>query len=125
MDCRNFLNLENKNAMKKCRVPYMNTQRCYENEFEPCPKFNGSYNQCTNNYYVDSGISKYRCAKQFYPEITPANLYVSDKCYFANYNPNLYIPFNKGNPTNMRVNLYHSQYPNPNPKLYKNGAVSY
>jgi len=125
MDLRNCQKIQNISAMEKCRVPYMDAQRAYENDYEPCPKIGGSYNQCTNSHFV-SNIDRYtKYNNQYYVEITPPDLYVSRKCFYDNYNPNIRIPIRRGNPINMRVNMYYANYPNPNPKLYRNGAVSY
>lgn len=32
------------------QVPTVNQQQCYENEYCNCPRYNGTYEQCTNNY---------------------------------------------------------------------------
>lgn len=32
------------------QVPSLSQQKCFEGEYCNCPKYNGSYDQCTNNY---------------------------------------------------------------------------
>jgi len=34
----------------KNQVPVFNMEQCYNNRFEQCNPYNGSYQQCTNNY---------------------------------------------------------------------------
>jgi hypothetical protein len=111
----------NQEAMLRCRVPAMTAQRVYENEWEPCYKYGDSklqYNQCTNNHNI-SNLDRYNGAKQFFPEVIPANMYVDRKCFYNNYLDKRGV-YSRGNRDNMRVGYFYTEHPNPNPQLYYN-----
>lgn len=42
--------LRKTDVLTMCQVPTLSMDKCLDNEYYKCPKFNGSYDQCTNNY---------------------------------------------------------------------------
>jgi hypothetical protein len=72
-----LLATENKN----CQVPTLNTDQCYNTRFWECPRFNGSYKQCTNNYMPKEPTGRCDCRNRTF-EMCPEKYKVSDKCIY-------------------------------------------
>ena len=75
-------------------------------EFNKCPKYNGSYDQCTNNYIPDPNQKNCPCDNRTF-EMCPKPFKISEKCYNNHMNKIL----NKNNDIqvdneNPRVNMW-------------------
>lgn len=67
-----------KKALANCRVPTLNNQKCLSSKYYKCPPINGSYEQCTNNYWSYDGVCD--CANRTF-EMCPHKYKISGKCY--------------------------------------------
>ena len=65
--------------MKKCQVPTLSQQLCYYTKNPLCPRYNGSYEQCTNNYYPPQGAETCPCDDRTF-EMCPHPYKVSQRC---------------------------------------------
>lgn len=113
-----------KNALKSCQVPTLNDQQCYFSEFYKCPHINGSYQQCTNNYWSYDDICK--CQNRTF-EMCPCPYKISPKCYQEKMkkcppltNEEKHIYYN--NCKNPRINIWHGNKYN---KMIDNGYILY
>ncbi len=107
------------NNLIACQTPILNQSQCYSSEYYKCPHINGSYKQCTNNYWsydkvCDCHNSNHLCIKPYQ---------VDAKC-FQEKMKNCSMP--KINDfeiiTNPRVNLYYADKSN---NYIKNDNVLY
>jgi len=60
------------------------TYQCYLGTYRPCPAWNGSYAQCTNNFQHKVNIA--RCRERSY-EYSPFDERLCESCVYNNYNP--------------------------------------
>jgi len=80
------LNFMEKRTLNKCQVPTLTMDKCFNNEYHECPKYNGSYDQCTNNYIPKPNQNNCECRNRTF-EMCPHPYKVSEKCvYQNNYN---------------------------------------
>lgn len=56
--------------LEKAQVPTGLQQTCFENEYCNCPRYNGSYEQCTNNYTPDPDQNNCPCNNRWF-ELCP------------------------------------------------------
>ncbi len=108
-------------ALDKCQVPTLSTSQCFWSEYYKCPKYNGSYAQCTNNYRSLDKICE--CQNRGF-EVCPYPYKISEKCYQEALqgckSPTL--PQQKYSGENLRVGMWYSDTKNP---FHKNGWVLY
>ena len=110
-------NIKNKseiNILKMCQVPTLSMEDCFKTEFNKCPKYNGSYDQCTNNYIPDPNQKNCPCDNRTF-EMCPKPFKISEKCYNNHMNKIL----NKNNDIqvdneNPRVNMWKGNIKNDN-----------
>lgn len=69
--------------MQKCRVPNLSQEKCYTTKDPLCPRYNGSYKQCTNNYLPPQNKETCPCDNRTF-EMCPHDLKVSQKCVNEN-----------------------------------------
>jgi hypothetical protein len=79
----------NKNALKECQIPSLNTEQCYKSREYECPIVNGSYLQCTNNYIPQPTEYNADCGNRTF-DMVPAPWKISENCYYNK------IKFNRG-----------------------------
>lgn len=65
--------------MKKCKVPDLSQQLCYYTQDPLCPRYNGSYKQCTNNYLPAQNTETCPCHNRSF-EMCPLKYKVSQRC---------------------------------------------
>lgn len=65
--------------MDKCHIPDVSQQLCYYTENDLCPKYNGSYKQCTNNYLPAQNTKTCPCNNRTF-EMCPYKYKVSQSC---------------------------------------------
>lgn len=75
------LNYIQKRMLNKCQVPTLTMAKCFENEYNECPKYNGSYKQCTNNYIPKPNTNNCECRNRTF-EMCPEPYKISPKCYY-------------------------------------------
>ncbi len=71
----------NKEALKACQVPTLNTEQCYKSREFECPIVNGSYLQCTNNYIPKPSEYNADCGNRTF-EMVPYPWKISENCYY-------------------------------------------
>ena len=108
----NYLSCQNQ-VLDMCRVPTLNSDKCFLSEFDKCPRYNGSYMQCTNNYKSLDQVCE--CQNRGF-EVCPLHYKVSEKCYQENlaekcgqFNPTV----KSNNPANPRINMFNASVSNP------------
>lgn len=69
------------NILRKCQVPTLGTEKCFWSQYQECPRYNGSYQQCTNNYIPKNGTGRCDCRNRTF-EMCPSPYKVSDKCVY-------------------------------------------
>lgn len=113
-----------KNLLNKCQTSNLSAQQCFQSQASKCPRINGSYEQCTNNYNLDDQ----RCPCDVQPgfSLCPYPYQLNQKCYLSNLNKlekcdNCNI-CQKYPSTNTRVGMWYSDYKN---KFHPNGWVFY
>ena len=77
------LNFMEKRLLDKCQVPTLSSDKCFFTEFQECPKYNGSYLQCTNNYIPKPNQNNCKCHNRAF-ELCPSPFKISEKCYYEN-----------------------------------------
>lgn len=110
-----------RNSLKECQVPTLNNEQCLMSKYYQCPRLNGSYKQCTNNYWSYDGICD--CENRAF-ELCPYPYKVDGVCYNQKLNkcPSLtdkerdivHEPCE-----NPRINMFHSAN-----KIFKNVKVN-
>lgn len=65
--------------MNKCRIPDVSQQLCYYTQNPLCPRYNGSYKQCTNNYLPAQNTETCPCHNRSF-EMCPLQYKVSQRC---------------------------------------------
>lgn len=68
-----------KQIMTKCRIPDVNQQLCYFTKDPLCPRYNGSYKQCTNNYLPPQNTPTCPCNNRTF-RLCPLKYKVSQRC---------------------------------------------
>jgi len=110
-----FNNLNELQALIKCQVPALTMSKCLSTEYYKCPRFNGSYKQCTNNNIPNPDENNCPCKNRTF-EMCPFPFRISEKCYNnihkkdANKDTNS-LPINKNNP---RINKWKGDITNNN-----------
>jgi hypothetical protein len=99
-----------KKALEKCHVPTLSNQKCLSSKYYKCPQTNGSYEQCTNNYWSYDGVCD--CANRTF-EMCPHKYKISGKCYQEEMKkcPSLTLKERdivEEPCENPRINMYHS-----------------
>jgi hypothetical protein len=74
--------VENK-ILNKCQVPTLTMDKCFFNEYYECPKYNGTYKQCTNNYIPKPTNNNCECRNRTF-EMCPSPYKISEKCIYSN-----------------------------------------
>lgn len=65
-----------------CRVPTLTQQQCFEkSEYNVCPRYNGSYMQCTNNNIPLPDTNNCECNNRTF-EMCSHKYKVSEKCVY-------------------------------------------
>lgn len=103
---------ENKidNVMKDCAMGPVTAQRCWEQTFFACPRYNGSYEQCTNNYPTQEYGGFCACdapARNLCPHR------INEKCFVAEMKPPCSTPLNivmNQNHETPRINIWNSDH---------------
>ena len=98
----NFL----KGLEKKCYSNPLTSAKCYITKSWPCPKDNGSYKQCTNNFRRVVNIAD--CSERSY-HYSPKDERLSEKCIYKKINPftTCNTKYNPNNPSIFpRVNYW-------------------
>lgn len=78
------LKLTNKNPLKECKVPTLNMEQCFWSQYQECPRYNGSYQQCTNNYIPKPNTGNCQCNNRTFA-MCPDPYKISEKCYYNNF----------------------------------------
>ena len=109
-----------KKALQKCQIPTVPSSTCFMTQYYRCPKYNGSYDQCTNNYASLDQICE--CENRGFLEC-PYPYKLSEKCYQEELQ-NCKMPktIKKTPCRNPRINIWHSDIYDrrlrPKPILY-------
>ena len=77
------LNFMERKLLDKCQVPTLSSDKCFFTEFQECPRYNGSYLQCTNNYIPKPDQNNCKCNNRTF-EMCPSPFKISEKCYYEN-----------------------------------------
>jgi len=80
------INYMEKRILNKCQIPTLTMEKCFFNEHYQCPKYNGSYSQCTNNYIPKPNQNNCECRNRTF-EMCPKPFKVSEKCVYSNDYP--------------------------------------
>ena len=72
-----------KRILDKCQVPTLPGDKCFFTEYNECPRYNGSYLQCTNNYIPVPNQNNCLCNNRTF-EMCPKPFKISPKCYYNN-----------------------------------------
>ena len=98
-----------KNITEKCYNDPLTLDKCWLTKEFPCPRYNGSYMQCTNNYKRDVNIAN--CLERTY-YYSPKDERLSKKCVYKNVFP-FAVKKNIPNPSNPsifpRVNVWRNE----------------
>jgi hypothetical protein len=78
------LNTNKQSILKKCKVPTLNMEQCFWSQYQECPRYNGSYQQCTNNYIPKPNTGNCQCNNRTF-EMCPDLYKISEKCYYNNF----------------------------------------
>jgi hypothetical protein len=101
----NIVNKSEIDVLKMCQVPTLSMEDCFKNEYNKCPKYNGSYDQCTNNYIPEPSKKNCPCKNRAFK--------ISEKCYNQHMNNVIHknndINVDKENP---RVNMWQGDIKN-------------
>jgi hypothetical protein len=73
----NYFQCINK-ALSNCQIDTLNNKNCFFSHYHKCPRINGSYKQCTDNYWSYDGICK--CQNRTF-DMCPYPYKISSKCY--------------------------------------------
>lgn len=78
-----FISLKStkKNPLEKCKVPTLNMEQCFWSQYQECPRYNGSYQQCTNNYIPKPNTGNCECNNRTFA-MCPDPYKISEKCYY-------------------------------------------
>jgi len=74
------INYIEKKMLDECRVPTLTGDKCFFTEYNRCPRYNGSYDQCTNNYIPEPNQNNCPCNNRTF-EMCPKQFKISEKCY--------------------------------------------
>lgn len=69
-----------KNPLEECKVPTLNMEQCFWSQYQECPRYNGSYQQCTNNYIPKPNTGNCECNNRTFA-MCPDPYKISEKCY--------------------------------------------
>ncbi len=114
-----------KRILNECQVPTLGEEKCFFSHYYKCPRVNGSYKQCTDNYWSYDGVC--RCQNRTF-EMCPSPYKISARCYQEKLkkcpspltNKERGIMFEPCR--NPRINMYHGNKYN---KMIDNGYVLY
>ena len=70
-----------KNPLEECKVPTLNMEQCFWSQYQECPRYNGSYQQCTNNYIPKPNTGNCECNNRTFA-MCPDPYKISEKCYY-------------------------------------------
>jgi len=71
-------------SVSNCRTAPQNSYQCSLTQYRPCPSWNGSYAQCTNNFQHKVNIAN--CSERsFY--YSPYDERLSQKCVYKHIHP--------------------------------------
>ena len=103
----NIVNKSEINVLKMCQVPNLSMKKCFKNEYNKYPKYNGSYNQCTNNNIPEQKQQNCHSENETFE--------ISDK-YYKKYMTNIINKHNdiKVDNENPRVNVWKGDIKNDN-----------
>lgn len=75
------INYIEKRNLEACQVPTLNSDKCFFTQYQECPRYNGSYSQCTNNYIPKPDQNNCDCQNRTF-EMCPSPYKISEKCYY-------------------------------------------
>ncbi len=75
------LNSKENKFLNNCQVPTLNSDQCFWTQYQECPRYNGSYMQCTNNYIPKPNQNNCKCNNRTF-EMCPKPFKISEKCYY-------------------------------------------
>lgn len=97
-----------KKALEYAKVPYtMNGEQCWNSRYDPCPRYNGSYIQCSN---ITRPVPEALLCPCYEPnmKLCPANQKISEKRFFTKYKmPSTIIE--KPNDKEIRIGFFNSK----------------
>lgn len=104
-----------KNALLNCQIPTVSQKNCYLSKYYKCPKVNGTYLQCTNNYWSYDNVCK--CENRTF-EMCPYPYKIDGVCYQKKLKR---CP----PPTNKERNIIYEPCQNPRINMYHSGNKEY
>jgi len=100
-----------KNITQSCYNEPLRSDKCWATQVFPCPKYNGSYMQCTNNFIHPVNMTN--CQERSY-EYAPKDERLSEKCVYQNVFP---FAVKKDIPNNTTPSIF------PRVNMWRNDSI--